>query len=96
MTGPDSSDYEYLVTSVLARGDKISLYEFYSLLLSHEIRVKQKKDKITSGVTHNLSTNIAQKQFNSRKNADGIPKSNSGTYGGVYNTGFGSFLMAVV
>lgn len=40
LTGLDSSDYESLVTSVLATGYKISIDEFYSLLLSHENIVK--------------------------------------------------------
>lgn len=40
LTGLDSSDYESLVTGVLARGENISLDEFYSLLLSHENRIK--------------------------------------------------------
>ena len=40
LTGLDSSDYESLVISVLTRGDKINLDEFYSLLLSHENRVE--------------------------------------------------------
>lgn len=83
LTGLDSSDYESLVTSVLARGDKINLDEFYSLLLSHENRVEQKRGKIASDVTHNLSANMAQKQFNSGKNAGGNPRyNNNGTYGG--------------
>lgn len=41
LTGLDSSDYESLVTSMLARGDKISLDEIYSLLLNQENRVEQ-------------------------------------------------------
>ena len=61
LTSLDSSDYESLVTSVLARGDNIGLDEFYSLLLSHENRVEQKKGKIASDVTHHLTANIAQK-----------------------------------
>ena len=61
LTGLDSSDYKCLVTSVLARGDNIGLDEFYSLLLSHENRVEQKKGKIASDVTHHLTANIAQK-----------------------------------
>ena len=40
LTGLDSSYYKSPVTSVLARGDKINLDEFYSLLLSHENRVE--------------------------------------------------------
>ncbi|KAL9408947.1 hypothetical protein AB3S75_047351 [Citrus x aurantiifolia] len=89
LTGLDSSDYESLVTSVLARGDKIGLDEFYSLLLSHENRVKQRKGKIASDVTHNLTANIAQKQYNSGKNAGSNQKYNNGTYGGAYNSSFG-------
>lgn len=40
LTGLDLSDYESLVTGVLARGENISLDEFYSLLLSHENRIE--------------------------------------------------------
>ena len=54
LTGLDSFDYESLVTGVLARGDKINLDEFYSLLLSHENRVEQMKGKIASDVTYKL------------------------------------------
>ena len=59
LTGLDSSDYESLVTSVLARGDSIGMDEFYSLLLSHGNRVEQRKGKIASDVTHHLTANIA-------------------------------------
>ncbi|KAH9658686.1 protein kinase domain-containing protein [Citrus sinensis] len=90
LTGLDSSDYESLVTTVLARGDNINLDEFYSLLLSHENRVEQKRGKIASDVTHNLSANVAQKQFNPGKNTGGNQKFNTGPYGGVCNSGAGS------
>ena len=89
LTGLDSSDYESLVTRVLTRGDKICIDEFYSLLLSHENRVEQRKCKIASDVPHNLTANIVQKQYNSGKNAGGNKKYNNGTYGGAYNSGFG-------
>ena len=89
LTRLDSSDYESLVTIVLARGDNISLNEFYSLLLSHENRVEQKRGKIASDVTHNLSANVAQKQFNPGKNNGGNQKFNTGFYGGGYNSGLG-------
>ena len=89
LTGMDSSNYESLVTSVLARGDKMGLDEFYSLLLSHENRVEQRKYKIASDVTHNLTANIVQKQYNSGKIVGGDQKYNNGTYGGAYNSGFG-------
>lgn len=59
LTRLGSSDYESLVTSVLARGDKINLDELYSLLLSNENRFEQKKGKITSDITYNLSANVA-------------------------------------
>lgn len=36
LTELDSSDYESLVTVVLARGEKLTLDELYSLPLSHE------------------------------------------------------------
>ena len=59
LTGLYSSDYESLVTTVLARGDNISLDDFYSLLLSHENQVEQKRGKVASDVTDNLSANVA-------------------------------------
>ncbi|XP_052291664.1 uncharacterized protein LOC127900554 [Citrus sinensis] len=90
LTGLDSSDYESLVTTVSTKGDNINLDEFYSLLLSHENQVEQKRGKIASDVTHNLSANVAQKQFNPGKNTGGNQKFNTGPYGGVYNSGAGS------
>lgn len=89
LTSLDSSDYESLVTSVLARGDNIGLDEFYSFLLSHENIVEQRKRKIASDVTHHLTAHIAQKQYNSGKNAGGNKKYNNRAYGGAYNSGFG-------
>lgn len=50
LTGLDSSDYESLVTVVLARGARITVDEPYSLLLTHENRVEQKNGKITGDV----------------------------------------------
>lgn len=64
LTRLDSSDYESLVISVLAGGDKISLDEFYSLLLNQENRVEQTRGKIASDVTHNLLANVTQNHFN--------------------------------
>lgn len=43
LTGLDSSYYESLVTNILARGDKISTEELYSLLLVHENKIEGKK-----------------------------------------------------
>lgn len=40
LTGLDSSDYESLVTVVLARGEKLTLDEVYSLPLSHKNIIK--------------------------------------------------------
>lgn len=45
LTGLDSSYYESLVTNVLARRDKISTDELYSLLLVHENKIEGKKKK---------------------------------------------------
>lgn len=59
LTRSDLSDCKSLVTIVLARGDKISLDEFYSLMLSHVNRVEQKKGKVTGNVMHNMLANVA-------------------------------------
>lgn len=64
LTRSDSSNYKSLVTSILARGDKISLDEFYSLMLSHVNRVEQKKGKVTGDVMHNMLANVALKNQN--------------------------------
>lgn len=48
LTGLASSDYKSLVTAILAKGEKITLDGSYSLLLSHENRVEQKKGKLAS------------------------------------------------
>ncbi|KAL9411718.1 hypothetical protein AB3S75_045341 [Citrus x aurantiifolia] len=85
LTGLDSQDYESLVTILLARSDTLSLDELYSLLLSHEMRIEQKKRKINADVIHNLSTNIAQKNQNLLRGGSG----NSGFPRG--NGGFGNF-----
>lgn len=71
LTGSDSLDYKSLATIVLARGDKISLDEFYSLMLSYVNRVEQKKDKVTGDVVHNMSTNVALKNQNAGSNIGG-------------------------
>lgn len=58
----NSSDYESLVTTVLARGENINLDEFYFLLLSHENIIEQNKGKVSSNVFHNLFANVAKKK----------------------------------
>lgn len=44
-TGLESQEYELLVTSLLARGESMNLDDLYDLLLSHEMRIEQKKKK---------------------------------------------------
>lgn len=61
LTGLDSQDYESLVTALLAQGENMSLDDLYALLLSHEMRIEQKKRKVNTDVMHNLSTNFGQK-----------------------------------
>lgn len=64
LTGLDSSYYESLVTNVLARRDKISTDELYSLLLVHENKIKgKKKGKITSNVTFKMTAHVAKKKI---------------------------------
>ncbi|KAH9761225.1 hypothetical protein KPL70_000416 [Citrus sinensis] len=91
LTGLDSSDYESLVTAVLARDDKITLDELYSLLLNHEIRIEQKKWKITSDVMHNMTANVAQRNTYSGKNNGGFQKNYGGNFGNENSSGFSGF-----
>lgn len=93
LTGLDSSDYESLATTILARGEKITLDELYSLLLNHENRVEQKKGKIASDVMHNMTANVVQKSSYSGKNNGGFQKNfgNGNNYGGFNGYGFGQF-----
>lgn len=60
-TGLESRDYESLVTNLLARGESMSLNDLYALLLSHEMRIEQKKGRLNSDVMHNVTENFAQK-----------------------------------
>lgn len=60
LTGLDFSNYESLVTAVLARGEKITIDELYSLLLNDENRIEQNKGKIASDVMHNMTANVAK------------------------------------
>lgn len=66
LTSLDSQDYESLVIALLARGENMSLDEIYALLLCHEMRVEQKKGKVSADVMHNLSANIVQKNENNQ------------------------------
>ncbi|KAH9793982.1 hypothetical protein KPL71_004732 [Citrus sinensis] len=91
LIGLDSFDCESLVTAVLARGDKITLDELYSLLLNHEIRIEQKRGKITSDVMHNMTANVAQRNTYSGKNNGGFQKNYGGNFGNGNNSGFGGF-----
>ncbi|GAY59826.1 hypothetical protein CUMW_197430 [Citrus unshiu] len=82
LTGLDSSDYESLTTVVLAREWTITLDDLYSLLLNHENRIEQKKDKLASDVMHHMSANVAQKGSYSGKNNNGFQKNFRGNFGG--------------
>lgn len=83
----DSSNYESLVTVVLAREEKITIDELSSLLLSHENRIEQKKGKLASDVIHNMTPNVAQKGSYSSKN-NGVFQKN---FRGANNFSFGGF-----
>ncbi|KAL9432355.1 hypothetical protein AB3S75_027392 [Citrus x aurantiifolia] len=91
LTGLDSSNYESLVTVVLARGEKITFDELYSLLLNHENRVKQKKGKFAGDVMHNMTTNISQKNSYAGKCNGNFQKNYGNNCGGGNNSGYGGF-----
>lgn len=47
--------------SLLARGESMNLDDLYDLLLSHEMRIEQKKkSKLNYDVVYNLTANFAQ------------------------------------
>lgn len=46
----------------------MDLDDLYALLLSHKMRIEQKKCKFNSNVVHNLAVNFAQKNQGSSKN----------------------------
>lgn len=84
-----------MVTAVLARGDKITLDELYSLLLNHENRIEEMREKIASDVVHNMTINFAIKSTYSGENNGGFQKNfgvgNSSVYGtGQFNNGANS------
>ena len=87
LTRFDSSKYESLVTVVLVRGEKITLDDLYSLLLSHEIKIEHEKGNIASDDMHNMTANIIQRVFYSGRNNGGPQK----TYGGGNNYGNSAF-----
>ena len=87
LNGLDSSDYESLITAILAREGTITLDDLYSLLLNHENRIKQKKGKIASEVMHHMSANVAQKGQYYGKNNNGYQKNTGGSFGND-NSGF--------
>lgn len=61
LTGLESQECKSLVTSLLARGENMSLDDLYALSLNLEMRIEQKRGKISFDVLHNLSTNFAKK-----------------------------------
>lgn len=87
LIGLDSSDYESLVTIVLAKRETSALDESYSLLLNHENKIEQKKGKIANDVMHNLTTNVAQRDLNLGKNNSGFQKN----FEGASSSGYGGF-----
>lgn len=82
LTGFDSFNYESLVTIVMARGEKITLDDLYSLLLNHENRIEQKKGKIASDIMHNMTANVAQKNTFAGKNNSAFQRNSGGNFGG--------------
>lgn len=76
LTGLQSQEYKSLVTSLLDRGESMSVDDLYALLLSHEMRIEQKKGKISYDIVHNLTTNFAQKNQVMPKGVSGNQKGN--------------------
>ena len=87
----DSSDYESLITAVLAREGTITLDDLYSLLLNHKNRIEQKKGKIASDVMHHMLANVAQKSPYSGKNNNGFQKNFGGNFAGNNSPNFGGY-----
>ena len=85
LTGLDSQDYESLVTTLLAKGENMSLDELYAVLLSHEMRLDQKKGKLSDDVMHNLTTNVAQKNQGFYKGNFGYQRGIGGLGGNTQN-----------
>lgn len=79
-----------MVTVVLARGDKITLYELFSLLLNHENRIEEKIGKIASDVVHNMTTNFAIKSTYSGEINGGFQKNFRGNFGVGNSSGYGT------
>lgn len=89
LTGLDSQDYESLVTTLLAKGENMSLDELYAVLLSHEMRLDQKKGKLSDDVMHNLTANVAQKNQGFYKGNFGYQRGIGG-FGGNTQNNFGN------
>ena len=92
MTGLDFSDYESLITTILAREGTITLDDLYSLLLNHENRIDQKKGKIASDIMHHMSANVAKKGSYSGKNNNGFQKNYGGNFGKDNSSNFGGYI----
>lgn len=58
LTRLESQEYKSLVTSLLARGESMNLDDLYALLLSHRMRLYQKKGKLSYDVMNNLIANF--------------------------------------
>lgn len=68
LTGLNSQDYKSLAIILVAKGENMALDDLCVMLLSHEMRIEQKKGKINVDVVHNLSTKIAEKNQNFSRN----------------------------
>lgn len=67
----------------------MSLDELYAILLSHEIRLEQKKGKLSIDVMHNLTANVVQKNKRFYKGNSGYQKGIRG-FGGNTQNNFGN------
>lgn len=76
LTRLESQEYKSLIPSLLARGESMNLDDLYALLLSHRMRLDQKKGKLSYDVMHNLTANFAQKSQDFTKPGFGNQKNN--------------------
>lgn len=53
-----AQDYESLVIILLAKTENMNLNDLYAWLLSHKMRIEQKKEKVSVELVHNPSANI--------------------------------------
>ena len=88
------ANYEYLVTNLLARleKDNITIEDVYSLMLSHETRLKMNKGKAQSEVLHNMSVNFAKKRLNYNKSSSTNKRSFDGGNIGAFDNNRSRFI----